>query len=69
MEASMEAFMNFRQNANSAGGPVLHYLFFVWTKEELFDQTQLCKLRVILRSCVLRVVHTFVKDTGRRLPC
>ena len=28
-------------------------------------KTQLCKLRVILRSRVLRGVYTLVKDTGR----
>ena len=28
-------------------------------------KTQVCKLRVILRSQVLRGVYTLVKDTGR----
>ena len=34
-------------------------------KEEFFIKTQLCELRVILRSRVLRVVYTLVKDTAR----
>ena len=38
-------------------------------KNYFLTKTQLCKLRGILRSYVLRGVYTLVKDTGRRLPC
>ena len=35
---------------------------------EDFVETHLCKLCVILRSRVLRVVCVLIKDIGRRLP-
>ena len=35
---------------------------------EYFVETHLCKLCVILRSRVLRVLCVLVKDIGRRLP-
>ena len=41
------------------------YASAVRSTKKIFDQTQHCKLRVILRSQVLRGVYTLVKDTGR----
>ena len=39
------------------------------TRKEFLIKTQFCKLRVTLRSRVLRGVYTLVRDTGRCLSC